>query len=61
MLVRPGAALVFPPRGNRRGAIEIAKLDIEIVRERLEVLLPEEWRRPGDVACVGLLDGERAG
>ena len=33
MLVRLGAALVLRPWSDRRGAIEIAELDIEIVRE----------------------------
>ena len=43
---------------DRRRAVEIAELDVEIGCRRLKVLGTEIGRRARDIARVGLLDGE---
>ena len=47
-------------RQDRRRAVEIAELDVEVGRERLEVLGAEIGGGARDVARVGLLDRELA-
>ena len=51
-----------PRRSRRRWrtSVEVAELDVEIVRQRLEVLGAEIGRGARDVARVGLLDREFA-
>src|SRR2546429_7009804 len=67
MILRPPISTLFPyttlfrPRGNRRRSIQVTKLDIEVVRQRLKILLAQKGRRPRDVPRVRLLDGEGAG
>src|SRR6185503_13636518 len=45
-------------RDDRARAVDVAKLDVEVVGERLEILGAEIRRRPSDVARVRLLHGE---